>query len=80
MDTKHWLSLGIILSCLLIVGVTTSFAYFTANIAKENENKTKVEAGRIGSIKYDGELTFNETNIYPGMQNIQTFTIEKGSQ
>ena len=80
MDTKHWLSLGIILSCLLIVGVTTSFAYFTANITKENENKTKVEAGRIGSIKYDGELTFNETNIYPGMQNIQTFTIEKGSQ
>ena len=80
MDTKHWLSLGIILSCLLIVGVTTSFAYFTANITKENENKTKVEAGAIGSIKYDGELTFNETNIYPGMQNIQTFTIEKGSQ
>ena len=80
MDTKHWLSLGIVLSCLLIVGVTTSFAYFTANITKENENKTKVEAGRIGSIKYDGELTFNETNIYPGMQNIQTFTIEKGSQ
>ena len=80
MDTKHWLSLGIVLSCLLIVGVTTSFAYFTANITKENENKTKVEAGAIGSIKYDGELTFNETNIYPGMQNIQTFTIEKGSQ
>ncbi len=80
MDTKHWLSLGIVLSCLLIVGVTTSFAYFTANITKENENKTKVEAGRIGSIKYDGELTFNETNIYPGMQNIQTFIIEKGSQ
>ena len=80
MDTKHWLSLGIILSCLLIVGVTTSFAYFTANITKENENKTKVESGAIGSIKYDGELTFNETNIYPGMQNIQTFTIEKGSQ
>ena len=80
MDTKHWLSLGIILSCLLIVGVTTSFAYFTANITKENENKTKVEAGAIGSIKYDGELTFNEINIYPGMQNIQTFTIEKGSQ
>ena len=80
METKHWLNLGIIISCLAIVGITISFAYFTASLTKKNENNTQIEAASIGSVIYNGELIFNETNVYPGMQNVQTFTIEKGSQ
>ena len=80
MKKKHLVSLGIIVCSILILGITSSFAYFVATINKENKNQTNIDAGMIGSIKYDGETTFNETSIYPGMKAVQTFTIERGSQ
>ena len=80
MDAKHWVSIGITLSCLVVVCITTSFAYFVASIEANNINETNFESATLGSIKYDGQTTFNETEIYPGMKYVQTFTIEKGSQ
>ena len=80
MDAKHWVSIGITLSCLVVICITTSFAYFVASIEANNINETNFESATLGSIKYDGQTTFNETEIYPGMKYVQTFTIEKGSQ
>ena len=80
MDTKHWVSIGIILSCLVVVCITTSFAYFVASIEANNINELNFNTATVGSIKYDGQTTFDETEIYPGMKYVQTFTIEKGSQ
>ena len=80
MDTKHWVSIGIILSCLVVVCITTSFAYFVASIEANNINELNFNTATVGSIKYNGQTTFNETEIYPGMKYVQTFTIEKGSQ
>ena len=80
MDTKHWLNIGITLSCMVVVCITTSLAYFAANITHNNVNETRFEAASIGSINYNGTLTFTENEVYPGMKAIQTFTIEKGSQ
>ena len=80
MDTKHWLNIGITLSCMVVVCITTSLAYFVANITHNNVNETRFEAASIGNINYNGTLTFTEQEVYPGMKAIQTFTIEKGSQ
>ena len=80
MDTKYWLNIGITLSCMVVVCITTSLAYFVANITHNNVNETRFEAASIGSINYNGTLTFTEQEVYPGMKAIQTFTIEKGSQ
>ena len=80
MKTKLWVSIGIIIGCLALVSLTTSYAYLTASITKENQNNTGLQSTRIGSISYNGQLTFNETEIYPGMKAVQTFTIEKGTQ
>ena len=80
MDTKHWVSIGIILSCLVVVCITTSFAYFVASIEANNINELNFNTATVGNIKYDGQTTFDETEIYPGMKYVQTFTIEKGSQ
>ncbi len=80
MKTKLWVSIGIIVGCLALVSLTTSYAYLTASITKENQNNTGLQSGGIGSISYNGQLTFNETEVYPGMKAVQTFTIEKGTQ
>ena len=80
MKTKLWVSIGIIIGCLALVSLTTSYAYLTASITKENQNNTGLQSGGIGSISYNGQLTFNETEVYPGMKAVQTFTIEKGTQ
>ena len=80
MKTKLWVSIGIIVGCLALVSLTTSYAYLTASITKENQNNTGLQSTRIGSISYNGQLTFNETEVYPGMKAVQTFTIEKGTQ
>ena len=80
MDTKHYLTIGIIASCALIIGLTVSFAYFSANITHDNVNETGINSGSIGSIVYNGEETYEGVDIYPGMKAVQTFTIEKGSQ
>ena len=39
MDAKHWVSIGITLSCLVVVCITTSFAYFVASIEANNINE-----------------------------------------
>lgn len=80
MKTKLWVSIGIIVGCLALVSLTTSYAYLTASITKENQNNTGLQSGGIGSISYNGQLTFNETEVYPGMKAVQIFTIEKGTQ
>ena len=80
MNKTHWVSLGIIIASIFIIGITTSFAYFVANVQKENQNNTSLTSGSIGNISYNGELTYTGVNIYPGEKGIQTFTIEKGSQ
>ncbi len=80
MDTKHYLTIGIIASCALIIGLTVSFAYFSANITHDNVNETGINSGSIGSIVYNGEEIYEGVDIYPGMKAVQTFTIEKGSQ
>ena len=80
MDTKHYLTIGIIVSFALIIRLTVSFAYFSANITHDNVNETGINSGSIGSIAYNGEATFEGVDIYPGMKAVQTFTIEKGSQ
>ena len=80
MDTKHYLAIGILASCALIISLTVSFAYFSANITHDNVNETGINSGSIGSIAYNGETTFEGVDIYPGMKAVQTFTIEKGSQ
>ena len=80
MDTKHYLTIGILASCALIISLTVSFAYFSANITHDNTNETGINSGSIGSIAYNGEKTFEGVDIYPGMKAVQTFTIEKGSQ
>ena len=80
MKTKLWVSIGIIVGCLALVSLTTSYAYLTASITKENQNNTGLQSGGIGSISYNGQLTFNETEVYPGMNAVQSFTIEKGTQ
>ena len=41
MDTKHWLNIGITLSCMVVVCITTSLAYFVANITHNNVNETR---------------------------------------
>ncbi len=80
MNKTHWVSLGIIIASIFIIGITTSFAYFVANVQRENQNNTSLTSGSIGNISYNGELTYTGVNIYPGEKGIQTFTIEKGSQ
>ena len=80
MKTKLWVNIGIIVGCLALVSLTASYAYLTASITKENQNNTGLQSGGIGSISYNGQLTFNETEVYPGMKAVQTFTIEKGTQ
>ena len=51
MDTKHWVSIGIILSCLVVVCITTSFAYFVASIEANNINELNFNTATVGSIK-----------------------------
>ena len=80
MNKTHWVSLGIIIASIFIIGITTSFAYFVANVQRENQNNTSLTSGSIGNISYNGELTYTGVNIFPGEKGIQTFTIEKGSQ
>lgn len=50
MDTKHYLTIGIIASCALIVCITVSFAYFAVSL---NTNDTGINARSIGSIIYN---------------------------
>ncbi len=80
MNTKHYLTIGILASCALIIGITVSFAYFAAEITHDNVNESGIKSGSVGSVAYNGEKTFEGTNIYPGMKDIQTFTIESGAQ
>ena len=80
MVTKHYLAIEILASCVLIISLTVSFAYFSANITHDNTNETGINSGSIGSIAYNGEKTFEGVDIYPGMKAVQTFIIEKGSQ
>ena len=60
MNKTHWVSLGIIIASIFIIGITTSFAYFVANVQRENQNNTSLTSGSIGNISYNGELTYRK--------------------
>src|SRR5574344_2547837 len=83
MENKDYKMIMLILICMAVVTICGSFAYFYAVVTgtgNTTNNTTSTTAISLGTINYDGTLTFTGSDIYPGYYGIQTFTISPGSQ
>ena len=65
-----------ILSCLLILTIGTTYAFFTTNILGNSDAKsTQVYAG-IMSLKLDGTTITSADGMYPGASHTIEFSVE----
>ncbi len=77
MEKKHNVYISIVIIVLIIVGIGSTFAYFTSTIRKEREEnaQTKVMTEAIANATMDlGDLV-TANNILPGHKIIKTITV-----
>ena len=70
----------IVLTCTMVVGIGVSLAYFVANNNDDgNETNLNITTEQLGSILWTGTRIFTSYDLLPGQIGIQEFTIEKNS-
>ena len=70
--------LVIAIAVLLVVGVGISFAYFMANVNQTGEGSSTTGTTvtlKDTVVKVDGNLTFNDLDIYPGHKNVSSIKV-----
>ena len=68
----------IAVAILLVVGIGISFAYFMANVNQTGEGSSTSGTTvtlKDTVVKVDGNITFNDLDIYPGHQNVSSIKV-----
>ena len=66
--------LAVIVTLIVCLSASISYAYFSATITKRNETETQIRSKKIGLIFDDTKEV--DVDMYPGKKETKTFTVE----
>ena len=77
MKNKEKAMIFVVFGSVLLIMISISYAYFTANFQNLGDRETSITAATMGSLKLTASApTYTSGNQYPGDMAIQKFTIE----
>ncbi len=77
MKNKEKVMIFVVFGSVLLIMISISYAYFTANFQNLGDRETSITAATMGSLKLTASApTYTSGNQYPGDMAIQKFEVE----